>query len=84
MVNPLPGSVAENDTLFDACAGSLQPNTGAYGYRVMPPCLHSGSSSVPEVYYWAFNPPPLTKLVHRFWRRSRPQFPAVIRVCFEL
>ena len=48
-INPLPGSVAENDTLFDECAGSLQPNTGAYGYRVMPPCLHGGSSSVPEV-----------------------------------
>lgn len=49
-INPLPGSVAENDTLFDECAGSLQPNTGAYGYRVMPPCLHGGASSVPEVY----------------------------------
>eukprot|EP00752_Nemacystus_decipiens_P014158 g12590.t1 len=44
-VNPLPGQVAENETLFDECAGSLQASTGAYGYRVMPPCLFGGPSS---------------------------------------
>lgn len=44
-VNPLPGKVAENETLFDQCAGSLQANTGAYGYRVMPPCLYGGFST---------------------------------------
>lgn len=49
-MNPLPGKVAENETLFDECAGSLQANTGAYGYRVMPPCLYGGSfTSVNEV-----------------------------------
>ncbi len=49
-MNPLPGTVAENETLFDECAGSLQTRTGAYGYRVMPPCLYGGpSTSVLEV-----------------------------------
>lgn len=48
-VNPQAGVVAANDTLFDECAGSLQASTGAYGYRVMPPCLYGGSSPVPEV-----------------------------------
>ena len=41
--------MVENDTLFDECAGSLQAESGAYGYRVMPPCLYDGSSSVPKV-----------------------------------
>ncbi|CAN0562377.1 unnamed protein product, partial [Ectocarpus sp. 12 AP-2014] len=44
-VNPLPGKVAENETLFDECAGSLQAKTGAYGYRIMPPCLHGEISA---------------------------------------
>lgn len=49
-VNPLPGQVAENETLFDDCAGSLQASTGAYGYRVIPPCLYGEpSTSVLEV-----------------------------------
>ena len=48
-INPLPGEVATNDTLFDECAGSLQATTGAYGYRVMPPCLHGDISLIPEV-----------------------------------
>ena len=49
-VNPQLGAVvAENDTMFDECAGSLQLESGAYGYRVMPPCLYNGPSSVPKV-----------------------------------
>ncbi|CAM9894829.1 unnamed protein product, partial [Laminaria digitata] len=48
-VNPQAGTaMAENSTLFDECAGSLQAESGAYGYRVMPPCLYDGSSSVPK------------------------------------
>ncbi|CAN0415138.1 unnamed protein product, partial [Ectocarpus sp. 12 AP-2014] len=44
-VNPLPGKVVENETLSDECAGSLQAKTGAYGYRIMPPCLHGEISA---------------------------------------
>ncbi|CAM9193439.1 unnamed protein product, partial [Discosporangium mesarthrocarpum] len=39
-INPPLDRSDETAVPFDSCAGSLEAETGAYGYRVMPPCLY--------------------------------------------